>query len=158
MKLRIIGKPFIKHFRFTVYLNVLVIYQKRRPESRRKKVLLDLLAIKQTSTSTRNSFQHGLRWEAHIKQIEHTKYLCSIKNVLAIKFLMFQVFLTTANLHSTESYSSIFPTPTIFRSLRTPTINLVTYKGCLNKEYYIYKHSNPGKKFPRFICSRSSEE
>ena len=46
MKLRIIGKPFIKHFRFTVYLNVLVIYQKRRPESRRKKVLLDLLAIK----------------------------------------------------------------------------------------------------------------
>ena len=46
----------------------------------------------------------------------------------AIKFLMLQVFLTTANLHSADSYSSIFPHQTIVRSLRTPPakIEMVT--------------------------------
>ena len=42
MKLRIIGKPFIKHSRFTVYYLSALINQERRPEN----LLLGLFAIK----------------------------------------------------------------------------------------------------------------
>ena len=51
----------------------------------------------------------------------------------AIKFLVLQAFLTTTNLHLTESYSSIIPhvrsaPQMIVRRLRSPTATMVSCK------------------------------
>ena len=121
------GKLFIKHF---LGSDLREPEEKRRPERRglEQKVLC-LLGIKWTSTERRTHSSMELGEEGSLNKIRSC-VLCLFSSLSklfsAVKFLVLQAFLTTANLHLTESYSSIIPhvrsaPQMIVRSLRTPT-------------------------------------